>query len=77
LLQALSYGLITDDEYHIEMYARPRPDSVPELSGTRFFTGTEEQTNANDVSPNADPLGRSVSSTGAKSARSKNGGTGK
>tara|TARA_R110002072_G_scaffold23791_4_gene81593 strand:+ start:709 stop:2181 length:1473 start_codon:yes stop_codon:yes gene_type:complete len=38
LRQDLSDGIITDDEYHLEMYGRIRPDSAPELSGTGFLT---------------------------------------
>lgn len=36
LLEQLSLGLITDDEYHLWMNRRVRPDSAPELSGTGF-----------------------------------------
>lgn len=34
----LSDGIITDDEYHLEMYGRIRPDNAPELSGTDFMS---------------------------------------
>lgn len=73
--KALSYGLVTDDEFHIEIYGRPRPDNVEEMMGTRFYMGTEEEMAT--PSPNADPLGRSITPKGSKSARSKQGGTGK
>lgn len=33
----LSLGLITDDQYHLDMYGRIRPDGAPELSGTGFY----------------------------------------
>lgn len=71
----LSLGLITDDEYHLQMYGRPRPDSAPELSGTGFAqpaAGESSQVaeSAKGVSPNADPLGRSITPPGSKSARS-------
>lgn len=36
LLEELSLGIITDDEYHLEMHGRIRPDDAPELSGTGF-----------------------------------------
>jgi hypothetical protein len=75
LRQDLSDGLITDDEYHIMMYNRIRPDSAPELSGTGFMTPVK--TGAEGASPNTDPLGRSVTAPGSASARSKQGGTGK
>lgn len=37
LLQLLSFGIISDDEFHIEMFSKIRPDAVPELSGTGFM----------------------------------------
>lgn len=74
LLQALSVGVITDDEYHLEMYNRPRPDSAPQLQGTNFMAGAAMDTVGGDmagkVSPNSDPLGRSVTPSGAKVAKS-------
>ena len=36
LRKDLSDGLITDDEYHWQMYNRPKPSSAPDLSGTGF-----------------------------------------
>ena len=69
----LSLGLITDDEYHITMYGRPRPDSAPLLSGTGFMqaqAGGGAGVDASKVSPNSDPLGRSISVPGSKSAKS-------
>lgn len=33
----LSLGIISDDEYHLAMYNRPKPPEAPELSGTRFL----------------------------------------
>jgi hypothetical protein len=70
LLGDLSVGIITDDEYHMNMYNRPKPDSAPELSGTNFQTPTAGA-DAESVSPNSDPLGRSVASEGStKQARS-------
>ena len=71
----LSLGMITDDEYHLQMYNRPRPDSAPEVSGTGFAqpaTGESSSVaeGAKNVSPNADPLGRSVTPKGSKTAKS-------
>jgi len=69
-LKDLSLGLITDDEYHMMMYGRPRPDASPELSGTNFETA-QASVDAEGISPNSDPLGRSVASEGStKQARS-------
>lgn len=69
LRQDLSDGLITDDEYHLTMYRRIRPDSVPELSGTGFMNAGI-RVDAESVSPNSDPLGRSVSKATDKQAKS-------
>lgn len=73
LKEDLSLGLITDDEYHIEMYGRPRPKDAPELSGTGFLqptTGAAE-VDAGSISPNSDPLGRSLAPAGGtKQAKS-------
>lgn len=69
LLQALSLGLITDDEYHIEMRGELPPDGLVQLSGTNFLSGGQN-TRADEVSPNSDPLGRSLSPEGSKSAKS-------
>lgn len=62
LLTNLSHGLITDTEYHDLMFNRPKPDAAPELSGTGFLDPVEPEASAADeISPNSDPLGRSVS----------------
>lgn len=72
LKQDLSLGIITDDHYHLEMYGRIRPDSAPELSGTNFMPSTNVQVEADAVSPNSDPMGRSLAPSGSKSAKSNN-----
>lgn len=59
LLTNLSHGLITDAEYHDMLFNRPKPDAAPELSGTGFLDPVQEDPES--PSPNADPLGRSVS----------------
>lgn len=64
----LSLGIISDDEYHLEMYGRIRPDTAPELSGTGFDT-SGPAANTDNVSPNGDPLGRSLTPPGSKSAK--------
>ncbi|WP_353645756.1 hypothetical protein [Mesorhizobium sp. WSM2239] len=68
LRQDLSDGLITDDEYHLWMHGRLRPDSSPELSGTGFMTPVTEPGKAAEASPNSDPLGRSVTPEGGNKA---------
>lgn len=68
LRQDLSDGLITDDEYHLMLYNRLRPDSVQELSGTKFMGDpTKVAVDAKKVSPNSDPLGRSLAPEGSTS----------
>lgn len=71
LLRDLSLGLITDVEYHLELYGRLPPDSAPQLQGTGFEAkGAEVRTD--DVSPNANggSLGRSLTPEGGDAARS-------
>lgn len=69
LRKDLSDGLITDDEYHMMMYNRIRPETTPILSGTKFLAG-DGMVDATGVSPNSDPLGRSLTSQDASYARS-------
>lgn len=70
LRQDLSVGVITDDEYHLEMYGRIRPNKAPELSGTNFLTPNQESdVSPEDVSPNSDPLGRAIATPGASAAK--------
>ena len=70
LLELLDLGIISDDEFHMEMLYRPRPPDSPELSGTGFRAAAKSTIDAGGISPNSDPLGRSVSSSSDKSARS-------
>lgn len=72
----LSLGLITDDEYHMAMYQRPRPDTAPELAGTGFKPGVDanaqaELDAAGQIAKSQDTLGRSQSGEGADGVRSK------
>ncbi len=74
LKKDLSLGIIDDDTYHLEMYGRIRPDSAPILTGTGFM---EKQTSgsgtgADNITPNSDPLGRSVSDKKATDAAKSN-----
>lgn len=70
LLENLSLGIITDDQYHIEMFGHPAPPTAPQLSGTNFMQPNPKP-DTSGVSPNSDPLGRSVTPDGSKTARSK------
>lgn len=66
----LSLGLISDDDYHMWMYQRQKPDGAEELSGTGFKPGTNVMSDqAAKVTPNADPLGRSQSGGGHDGVR--------
>lgn len=61
LLTLLSYGLITDQQFHREMFGKPKPDGIDDFSGTGFLNPVAEDGADSDISPNSDPLGRSVS----------------
>lgn len=71
--QALSRGYVSDEEFHINVFGRPKPDSAPELSGTGFMEPAQgASVDAEGVSPNGDPLGRGLAPEGGtKQARSK------
>ena len=54
----LSLGMITDDEYHLQMYNRLPPAGAPKLSGTNFLNAgqvseTAEVTKDNGDQPNS------------------------
>ncbi len=70
LKEDLSLGLITDEEYHMQMYNRLPPASAPVLSGTGFLAAAQGGIDASKASPNADPLGRSLVAPGSKSSKS-------
>ena len=70
LLDALSLGVITDEEFHIEMFGRLPPDGFVPLSGTNFRTAAPTP-DTSDVSPNNNPNGRDLSPEGSQNARSK------
>lgn len=59
----LSLGLITDTEYHLDMYGRLPPPSAPVLSGTGFENQAPGM-RLDQISPNSDPLGRAVTPDG-------------
>lgn len=65
LTQDLSRGIITDHEYCMEMYGRPPLPGAPELSGTNFADPVPAVgIDTEGVTPNDDPLGRSMSGEG-------------
>lgn len=66
----LSLGLITDEEYSLQMYGRlPHPDA-PKLSGTNFNPQGGPTVRTNDVSPNQGSLDRSMTPEGSDMNRS-------
>lgn len=67
LSEALSLGLISDEEFHIMMFGRIPLTNYPKLSGTNFRSN---KVNTADVSPNSDPLGRAITPDDDASARS-------
>lgn len=71
LQQDLSLGIINDDEYHLAVYGRIRPDDAEELMGTGFMAPAAATVDTGSISPNSDPLGRSLAPEGGKSAKSK------
>lgn len=52
----LSEGLISDDEFHWEMFGKSKPAAIPELSGTKFFQASGDA-GAVDGTTTADPSG--------------------
>lgn len=79
LKQDLSLGLISDIEYSMEMYGRPPLPGAPVLSGTGFLEQQSVTIDAENASPNDDPLGRSLTGEGgngvAKDNAAKSGNT--
>ncbi|RJF78089.1 hypothetical protein D3877_23450 [Azospirillum cavernae] len=70
LLSLLSLGLINDDEFHMEMFGRHRPDDAPALAGTGFMTVSSTTTDTSaEESGNA--LDRSLTPEGSAVANSK------
>lgn len=67
LLEELSLGTISDEEYHIMNNGRIPLWNYPKLSGTGFRA---QQVNTSDVSSNSDPLGRAITPDDDASARS-------
>jgi len=70
LKQDLSLGLITDEQYYLDMYGRLPPEGAPVLSGTGFLDQSTVEVNAEDISPNDDPNGRGQVSEGGQNAKS-------
>lgn len=71
--QALSRGYCSDQEFHMNVFGRPKPNDAPELSGTNFMEpAPAASVDAEGISPNGDPLGRGMAPEGgSKQARSK------
>ena len=67
LLENLSLGLISDDEYHMWLFNRLKPTAAPELSGTMFMQAQPAGVASGKISPNTDALGRSATPSGTTS----------
>ena len=50
-LTLLSYGLISDDEFHLQLFNRVRPDWAPILSGTNFAVQPVDGTASGSAAP--------------------------
>lgn len=75
-LTLLSYGVISDDEFHIEMFNRPKPDFAPILSGTNFAVAPVDGTAAGSAAPSGqqpNAIDKSGTAPGGKAAKSKAG----
>lgn len=74
LLENLSLGTITDDEYHMQMFNRPAPATAPLLSGTGFIEANAAFAKGDPAgeapSPNGTSLGRALAPDNAKAGRS-------
>lgn len=62
LLTLLSMGVISDDDFHMELFNRPKPADAPELSGTLFAVpaATGSQANQTDASSDGQSQGNSL-----------------
>jgi hypothetical protein len=71
LLADLSSGIITDEEYTLQMYGRLPNDGAPPLSGTNFMQPQPAGVNTDNVSSNVNggTVGKSMVSDGAKKTR--------
>ena len=70
LKQDLSLGLITDEQYYLEMYGTLPPAGAPVLSGTGFLEQQTVEVDASRISPNDDANGRGQVSEGGQNAKS-------
>lgn len=69
----LSEGIISDLEYSMAMYRRPPLPGAPPLSGTQFLNPQPAiQPDVQKVTPNSDPLGRSLSGEGGNGVGKNN-----
>lgn len=55
LMELLSEGLMSDDDFHWEMFGQPKPANIQELSGTKFYNA--KAMGAPDGTATADPAG--------------------
>lgn len=81
MLELLSYGVIDDNEFHLELFGRPKPDAAPELSGTGFMNPAPVVAAGSPKSGTAGPtsspsgLARAVTPPTAKKPAARKGAT--
>lgn len=68
----LSRGMITDEEYTMEMYGRPPLPGAPKLSGTGFMDPQKVSVDETSVSANTDSLGRGLSGDNPNAGKDNN-----
>lgn len=66
LLEQLSFGIIKDEDFYLEMWGKI-PNDPSALSGTLFMA---TKINTSDTTSNTDPLGRSLTPEGGDMAKS-------
>lgn len=70
LMLLLSHGLIDDDFFHIEMFNQPRPDAVPEMSGTGFMDPVPVNENTPGGGTQPSSMDKATKTPGAGMAKS-------
>ena len=65
----LSYGLITDDEFHLRVNGELAAETAKLLSGTNFLDGNDT-VDTSDPTANRSPLNRELTPDNEKSSKS-------
>lgn len=70
LLTQLSYGLITDDEYHLRVNGELAAEGAKRLSGTNFLDGDNKSVDTSDPTANRSSLNRELTPDNETSSKS-------